>query len=100
MTLNKPNYFDKPQRQYEEDVDVLEDVNDVYKIVLYNDDINTFDFVIDCLIEICKHTLEQAEQCTFLVHFKGKCNVKTGSLEVLKPMHQQLLEKGLTSEII
>ena len=74
------------------------DINN--EIILYNDDVNTFDFVIECLIEICKHTLEQAEQCTILVHYKGKCTVKTGSMELLKPMHEKLISRGLTSEIV
>ena len=92
--------YDQPKRQYEEDVLVLEEEDQVYKLVLHNDDVNTFDFVIMCLIEICEHTLEQAEQCTILVHYKGKCTVKTGALEKLKPMHQALLDKGLSSEIV
>ena len=61
-------FYDKPQREYEEEVALLENEDEVYKLVLHNDDVNTFDFVIECLIEICKHTLEQAEQCTILVH--------------------------------
>ena len=77
-----------------------EEVNTQNEIVLYNDDVNTFDFVIASLIEICKHTLEQAEQCTILVHYKGKCTVKTGSLELLEPMHEKLISRGLTSEIV
>lgn len=92
--------YENPKRQYEEEVLVLDDTDEVYKLVLHNDDIHTFDYVIDSLIEICKHTLEQAEQCTILVHFKGKCTVKTGSMEVLKPMHEKLLSRELTSEII
>ena len=91
--------YDNPQREYEEDIAVLDETADQSKIVLYNDDVNTFDFVIECLIEICGHTLIQAEQCTILVHYKGKCTVKTGSLEKLKPMHLALLERGLTSQI-
>ena len=75
-------FYDKPQREYEEEVALLENEDEVYKLVLHNDDVNTFDFVIECLIEICKHTLEQAEQCTILVHYKGKCTVKTGSMEL------------------
>ena len=55
---------------------------------------------ITALVEICKHSLEQAEQCTILVHYKGKCTVKTGSLEILKPMHEKLLARSLTSEIV
>jgi ATP-dependent Clp protease adaptor protein ClpS len=92
--------YEDPKRKYEEDVLVLDDTDEVYKLVLHNDDIHTFDYVIDSLIEICKHTLEQAEQCTMLVHFKGKCNVKTGSLDLLKPMHEKLLSRELTSEIV
>lgn len=92
--------YDDPKRKYEDDVLVLEDTDEVYKLVLHNDDIHTFDYVIDSLIEICKHTLEQAEQCTLLVHFKGKCTVKTGALDVLKPMHEKLLSRELTSEIV
>lgn len=91
--------YDHPQREYEEEVAVLDDVTDQNKLVLYNDDVNTFDFVIDSLIEICKHTLEQAQQCTFLIHYKGKCTVKTGSMEELLPMHKKLLSRSLTSEI-
>ena len=92
--------YEKPQREYEEDVALLEQEDEVYKIVLWNDDVNTFDYVIDALVEICEHTLEQAEQCTLLVHYKGKCTVKTGSLEKLKPMHEKLLSRSLTSEIV
>ncbi len=91
--------YDQPKRQWEEEVMVLEETDDENKLVLYNDDVNTFDFVIECLIEICEHTLIQAEQCTILVHYKGKCTVKTGSMEKLLPMHKKLLSRGLTSEI-
>lgn len=92
--------YENPQREYEEDVAVLEKEDEVYKIILWNDEVNTFDYVIDALVDICEHTLEQAEQCTFLVHYKGKCTVKTGSLEKLKPMHEKLLSRSLTSEIV
>jgi ATP-dependent Clp protease adaptor protein ClpS len=92
--------YEKPQREYEEDVALLEKEDEIYKIVLWNDDVNTFDEVIAALVEICEHTFEQAEQCTVLVHYKGKCTVKTGSLERLKPMHEKLLSRSLTSEIV
>ena len=92
--------YESPQREYEEEVALLEREDEVYKLVLWNDDVNTFDYVIEALIEICEHTLEQAEQCTILVHYKGKCTVKTGSLEKLKPMHEKLLARSLTSEIV
>lgn len=92
--------YEDPQREHQDDVALLELEDELYKLVLWNDDVNTFDFVIESLIEVCGHTLEQAEQCTILVHYKGKCTVKTGSLEVLKPMHEKLLAKSLTSEIV
>lgn len=69
------------------------------ELVLYNDEVNTFDFVIDCLITICEHTLEQAEQCTLLVHFKGKCGVKSGTFQELRPKCEALLDRGLTAKI-
>ena len=70
------------------------------EIVLYNDDVNTFDFVIDSLINVCDHTVQQAEQCTYLVHFKGKCTVKTGELNDLKPRCSKLQELGLSAELV
>lgn len=70
------------------------------EIVLYNDEVNTFDHVIDTLIRVCKHTAEQAEQCSLIVHYNGKCTVKTGELKDLKPQCTQLLEAGLSAEIV
>ena len=88
------------KRKIQEDVDVLEKEVNLHEIILFNDDVNTFDFVIDCLIEICDHTAEQAEQCALLVHYKGKCAVKTGEYNELKPRCTQLLTRGLSAEII
>ncbi len=70
------------------------------EIVLYNDDVNTFDHVIDTLIRVCRHTPEQAEQCSLIVHYNGKCTVKTGEYKELKPQCTQLLEAGLSAEIV
>lgn len=70
------------------------------EIVLYNDDINTFDHVIETLVSVCDHTLEQAEQCSIIVHYKGKCTVKTGLYDDLKPRCSMLLEAGLSAEIV
>ena len=70
------------------------------EIVLFNDDVNTFDHVIETLILVCEHTEEQAEQCAILVHYKGKCTVKTGSIKELTPQCLQLLEAGLSAEIV
>ncbi|MDB4161175.1 ATP-dependent Clp protease adaptor ClpS [Bacteroidia bacterium] len=82
-----------------EELDVLVAVNQGAAIVLYNDDLNTFDHVIYCLIKYCKHTAEQAEQCAMLVHYKGKCQVKNGSEIELLPICQALTEKGLSAVI-
>ena len=70
------------------------------QIVLYNDDVNTFDHVINTLIHACEHTPEQAEQCSLIVHYKGKCTVKTGVFEELKPRCTMLLDAGLTAELV
>jgi ATP-dependent Clp protease adaptor protein ClpS len=81
----------------QEDVAVLEYKENV--IVLFNDDVNTFDDVIDALVYACDHTPIQAEQCATLVHYKGKCTVKSGSYEDLEPRCSMLLEAGLSAEI-
>ncbi len=94
------NQYSDPKRQYEEDVEVLELEDEGHTLVVHNDDVNTFDFVIDSLMEICQHSPEQAEQCTWLIHYKGKCDVKSGSMDELMPRHQKLLSRGLTSEIV
>ena len=70
------------------------------EIIVYNDDVNTFDHVIETLVQVCKHTPEQAEQCSLIIHYNGKCTVKTDVLEKLKPQCTQLLEAGLSAEII
>lgn len=71
----------------------------VRDLVLYNDDVNTFDFVIEALIEICKHDQLQAEQCTYIVHYNGKCVVKSDSYLKLRPMKDALCDRGLSAVI-
>ena len=88
------------KEKYEEEVDVLEMEDLENQIVLYNDDVNTFDHVITTLIYACEHTSEQAEQCAILVHYKGKCTVKSGSFDDLEPRCSKLLQAGLSAEII
>jgi len=68
-------------------------------VVLHNDDINSFDFVINSLIEVCDHDPLQAEQCTILVHYKGKCDVKRGSFADLRPIRNELTNRGLSATI-
>lgn len=82
----------------QEDAAVLEDQG--ASLVLHNDDVHTFDYVIRALVDICRHTEEQAEQCAILVHCHGECCVKHGSYSDLLPMHQALLDKQLTTEIV
>jgi len=71
----------------------------VYKLILSNDDIHTFEYVIDTLVEVCGHTREQAEQCAYLVHWKGTCDIKHGSLKELTGMHTALCKLELTAKI-
>jgi len=68
-------------------------------LVVHNDDVNTFDFVIQALIEVCGHDPLQAEQCTLIIHYNGKCSVKKGSFETLKPMRIEILERGINATI-
>ena len=83
-----------------EEVLVEESTGANNEIVLFNDDVNTFDHVIKTLITVCKHTAEQAEQCALLVHYKGKCTVKTGLIEERQPQCTKLVDAGLSAEII
>lgn len=88
------------KEKYLEELLVEEEVVNQNEIILFNDDVNTFDHVIDTLIYACDHTPEQAEQCSIIVHYKGKCTVKTGPFEDLKPRCTKLLEAGLSAEIV
>ncbi len=83
-----------------EEVSVEEHVSLNNEIVMYNDDVNTFDHVIETLIKVCKHEPLQAEQCALIIHYKGKCTVKTGSMDELTPSCLQLLDAGLSAEIV
>ena len=88
----------KTHTQSEEDLATLNDEG--CKLLLYNDDVHTFDYVIKALVDICRHTVNQAEQCAIIVHCKGKCVIKNGSYETLLPMHTSLIDKQLTTEIV
>ena len=76
------------------------DLSNESEIIVYNDDVNTFEHVINTLIKVCDHTAEQAEQCSIIVHYKGKCGVKSGDYSDLKPRCNKLLEAGLSAEIV
>ncbi|MBM3922355.1 MAG: ATP-dependent Clp protease adaptor ClpS [Sphingomonadales bacterium] len=83
----------------EEDIDLLTDLTPTSQLIVWNDDVNTFDWVITTLIEICGHTQEQAEQCAYLIHFKGKYAVKKGEFDQLKPLCDAILDRGINATI-
>ena len=89
---------------YDEEVLEIEEISigsdEESQLIVFNDDINTFDHVIQALIEVCDHSPEQAEQCTLIIHYKGKCTVKTGELNDLKPRCSKLLQLGLSAELV
>jgi ATP-dependent Clp protease adaptor protein ClpS len=88
------------KEKIQEEISVAEKESNENQIVLYNDEVNTFDHVINTLIHACEHTPEQAEQCSLIVHYKGKCTVKTGSYDELEPRCTMLLNAGLSAELI
>lgn len=88
-----------PQEEILEEVDIEEALNEVKDLIVLNDDYNTFDHVTNTLIRVCKHTQEQAEQCTLIIHYRGKCSVKNGTFEELKPMCDAIHDAGIGAEI-
>ncbi len=76
-----------------------EQLTNLRELVLYNDDFNTFDFVIETLIDVCGVEPLQAEQITLVVHYKGKCGVKSGTLNELKPVYNEMINRKLTVSI-
>lgn len=88
-----------PDEKEAPQIDVLEAEGEEHVIVLYNDEVNTFDHVIDCLMAICEHTVEQAQQCALITHHKGKCEVLSGEYDYLEPRCSALLHQGLSAEI-
>ncbi|MDF2450873.1 MAG: ATP-dependent Clp protease ClpS [Bacteroidota bacterium] len=91
------NHFSDTEELLE--LDLLTKEEELNSIILYNDDVNTFEWVIECLMKYCGHDSIQAEQCAHIVHFSGKCAIKTGAFEKLKPICEMLLEKGLSVEL-
>jgi ATP-dependent Clp protease adaptor protein ClpS len=83
----------------EESVLIEEQKVELKDLIIYNDDVNTFEYVIESLVSICEHTSIQAEQCTFLIHHKGKCSVKRGEFEKLEPMAVAFLDRGISAKI-
>lgn len=91
--------FNNTDTQVEESVDVLEEVLEDSHLVVFNDDVNTFDHVIDTLVKVCRHDTIQAEQCTYIIHYKGKCSVKSGERYKLESMCTAILDRGINAEI-
>ncbi len=83
----------------QEDVLVIEKASQTKKLVLFNDEVNTFDHVIETLETVCEHSNEQAEQCTMIIHYNGQCSVKEGSAKKLKPLWEAVLDRGIAAEI-
>jgi len=88
------------KEQQESSQDTLEAAEKESELIVYNDEVNTFNHVINTLIRVCKHSNEQAQQCTLIIHFKGKCTVKTGPIEKLKSACQGILDAGIQAEIV
>jgi len=89
--------WQSPDIDFDDAVDILSD--DIRHLILHNDDVHTFDYVIDSLMDICHHEILQAEQCAYIVHHNGKCDVKNGAYDVLHPMKDKLTSRGLSVTI-
>ncbi len=88
-----------PFTQSEEEADVLTATTSLCQLIVWNDEVNTFDWVIETLIDVCGHTYEQAEQCSYIIHYKGKYAVKEGVYEDLKPMCEAILDRGINATV-
>lgn len=89
----------KPYIEEQQETDLLVDDGNNCQLIVWNDEVNTFEWVIDTLIEICGHTQEQAEQCAMIIHTKGKYAVKEGSYETLKPMCDSITDRGIGATV-
>ena len=93
------NYQEQHDHEVNESVEVLTETATPYQLIVWNDEVNTFDWVIETLIAVCGHTSEQAEQCALLIHTQGKYAVKNGEFEELKPMCDAITERGIGATI-
>jgi ATP-dependent Clp protease adaptor protein ClpS len=92
--------YDLPAIETAENVENAAVETKLYSLVVFNDDINTFDWVIETLMEVCNHSPEQAEQCTLIIHYKGKCSVKLGDFDELAPMRNAICNRGISAELL
>lgn len=87
----------RPRKHQESETDVLEE--QPWSLIVWNDEVNTFDWVIETLVQVCDHSHEQAEQCAMYIHFKGKYAVKNGSFDELEPMCTAITDRGIGATI-
>lgn len=97
--MQMPAHKEQFREEEQLDVDVLEELDKGHSLIVWNDDVNTFEWVIETLIEVCGHTAEQAEQCAMIIHTQGKYAVKHGRYEELKPMRDAIVERGIDATI-
>ncbi|MEP6682744.1 MAG: ATP-dependent Clp protease adaptor ClpS [Parafilimonas sp.] len=83
----------------ESETDLLDTLAPSFNLIVWNDNVNTFEWVIETLINVCGHNEEQAEQCAFIIHFHGKYAVKQGDFETLKPMREAITDRGINATI-
>lgn len=88
-----------PETETLEKEEVVEQLTDERNLIVFNDEVNTFDHVIESLVKVCRHDIIQAEQCTNIIHYNGKCDVKKGDFETLEVMCTGLLDRGISAEI-
>jgi ATP-dependent Clp protease adaptor protein ClpS len=101
--LHKEDFVATPKTEIStdnrEDTDVLTTIEETCSLIVWNDEVNTFEWVIETLVEVCGHSQEQAEQCSYIIHFQGKYAVKQGSYEELKPMCDAITERGIGATV-
>jgi len=97
--MSKPAFHNSTNPQEQQETDVLVDPIFPFSLIVWNDEVNTFEWVIETLIEVCGHSEEQAEQCAMLIHTKGKYAVKRGDYDTLKPMCDAITERGIGATI-
>jgi ATP-dependent Clp protease adaptor protein ClpS len=91
--------LNNPGIKYAEETELLTSAEEPYSLIVWNDEVNTFEWVIETLVEVCGHSYEQAEQCSYIIHFQGKYAVKRGTYDELKPMCNAITERGIGATI-
>ena len=97
LLMNTPKFNTKSDNL--EEVDLLTSIEEPCNLILWNDDVNSFEWVIETLVDICGHSYEQAEQCAYIIHYHGKYAVKQGSYEDLKPQCDAITERGINATV-